>query len=295
MREAVADGFTSVAIAFLHADLNPEHELQAGRLAEAAGFEFVALSHQVSPLPRYIPRAETTVADAYLTPAVRAYARKVAEAVNGAPLYFMTSAGGLVRAEGVSGVATPWCRARPAAWSASRAYRQAAGSVAVLGFDMGGTSTDVCRFAGAFERRDKARIAGVRLRSPMLDIETVAAGGGSILGFDGLRARVGPASAGADPGPAAYGRGGPATITDANLVLGRIDPGAFPNLFGPNHDQPLDVAAPPTTGSPSWPRPWARPAPRRRPKASSRWRWNRPPRRSAASPPSAASIPAPMI
>ncbi len=120
---------------------------------------------------------------------------------------------------------------------------EACGAKAVLGFDMGGTSTDVCRYAGALERRDAATVAGVRLRSPMLDVETVAAGGGSILSFDGLRARVGPASAGADPGPAAYGRGGPPTITDANLVLGRIDASAFPAVFGPNQDQPLDVAA----------------------------------------------------
>jgi len=241
-RHAVAEGFTSAAIAFLHADLNPEHERAAGRLAEAAGFEFVALSHEVSPLPRYIPRAETTVADAYLTPAVRAYARRVAVAVNGATLYFMTSAGGLVRAEAFRG--RDAVVSGPAGGVVGVAHTaRAAGSTAALGFDMGGTSTDVCRFAGALERRDAAKVAGVKLRAPMLDIETVAAGGGSILSFDGLRARVGPDSAGADPGPAAYGRGGPATVTDANLVLGRIDPTAFPNLFGPNHDQPLDVRA----------------------------------------------------
>jgi 5-oxoprolinase (ATP-hydrolysing) len=242
LREAAADGFTSAAVAFLHADLNPEHEILAGRLAEEAGLAFVALSHQVSPLPRYIPRAETTVADAYLTPVVQAYARRVAEAVNGAPLYFMTSAGGLVRAEAFRGRDAVVSGPAGGVVGVARTAR-AAGSSAALGFDMGGTSTDVCRFAGALERRDSARVAGVKLRSPMLDIETVAAGGGSILGFDGLRARVGPASAGADPGPAAYGRGGPATVTDANLVLGRIDPAAFPSLFGPDHDQPLDVQA----------------------------------------------------
>ena len=242
LREAVAAGFTSAAIAFLHADLNPAHELEAGRIAAEAGFAFVAVSHQVSPLPRYIPRAETTVADAYLTPAIQAYAQRVMHAVGGAPLYFMTSAGGLVRAEAFRGrdavVSGPAGGVVGVAQTA-----QAAGSQAVLGFDMGGTSTDVCRYAGALERRDTAKVAGVKLRSPMLDVETVAAGGGSILSFDGLRARVGPDSAGADPGPAAYGRGGPATITDANLVLGRIDPSAFPKLFGPRHDQPLDMAA----------------------------------------------------
>ena len=242
LRDAVADGFTSAAIAFLHADLNPTHELEAGRIATEVGFGFVALSHQVSPLPRYIPRAETTVADAYLTPAVQAYAQRVLHAVGGAPLYFMTSAGGLVRAEAFRGRDAVVSGPAGGVVGVARTAL-AAGSSAVLGFDMGGTSTDVCRYAGALERRDTARVAGVKLRSPMLDVETVAAGGGSILSFDGLRARVGPDSAGADPGPAAYGRGGPATITDANLVLGRIDPSAFPSLFGPRHDQPLDIVA----------------------------------------------------
>ncbi|MDB5447697.1 MAG: hydantoinase/oxoprolinase [Phenylobacterium sp.] len=239
---AVAEGFTACAVAFLHADLNPAHELAAGELAREAGFGFVALSHEVSPLPRFLPRAETTVADAYLTPVLQAYVRQVAEAVAGAPLYFMTSAGGLVQAQAFRGrdavVSGPAGGVVGVAETARRT-----GARAVLGFDMGGTSTDVCRFAGTLERRDAARVAGVRLRSPMLDVETVAAGGGSILAFDGLRARAGPASAGAEPGPACYGRGGPATVTDANLVLGRLDPAAFPPVFGRAGDQPLDVAA----------------------------------------------------
>ncbi|MES2721894.1 MAG: hydantoinase B/oxoprolinase family protein [Pseudomonadota bacterium] len=242
LKAAVAEGYTAAAIAFLHADLNPEHEIAAGDLARAAGFEFVALSHEVSPLPRYIPRAETTVADAYLTPILRAYVEKVAGAVAGAQLYFMTSAGGLVRAAAFRGrdavVSGPAGGVVGVANTAQAAHAEQA-----LGFDMGGTSTDVCRYAGRLERRDTARIAGVKLRSPMLDVETVAAGGGSILFFDGLRARVGPHSAGADPGPAAYGRGGPATVTDANLVLGRLDPRFFPSIFGPAADAPLDVAA----------------------------------------------------
>ncbi|MDP3489818.1 MAG: hydantoinase B/oxoprolinase family protein [Phenylobacterium sp.] len=242
LAQAREAGFTSVAIAFLHADLNPGHERRAGRLAAEAGFEFVALSHEVSPLPRFLPRAETTVADAYLTPVLRNYVQAVAQAVNGAPLYFMTSAGALVSAAGFRGrdavVSGPAGGVVGVAQTA-----EAAGAPAVLGFDMGGTSTDVCRYAGRLERRDKAEIAGVRLRSPMLDIETVAAGGGSILDFDGLRARVGPHSAGADPGPAAYGRGGPATVTDANIVLGRLDIRRFPSIFGPNGDAPLDTQA----------------------------------------------------
>jgi len=239
---ARAEGFTSVAIAFLHADLDPRHEQAAGELARAAGFDFVALSSEVSPLPRYVPRAETTVADAYLTPVLQAYVRKVAGAVGGAPLYFMTSAGALVKANAFRGrdalVSGPAGGVVGVARTA-----QAAGAPAVLGFDMGGTSTDVARYAGALERKDQARIAGVRVRSPMLDVETVAAGGGSILTFDGMRARAGPHSAGADPGPAAYGRGGPATVTDANLVLGRLEPAFFPSVFGPKGDAPLDPAA----------------------------------------------------
>jgi 5-oxoprolinase (ATP-hydrolysing) len=239
---AVADGFTSCAIAFLHADLNPAHELIAADLARAAGFAFVAASHEVSPLPRFLPRAETTVVDAYLTPILRAYVDRVAQAVAGARLWFMTSGGGLVAARGfrgrdaiTSGPAGGAVGVGRTAW--------AAGAKAVLGFDMGGTSTDVCRYAGALERKDQTQLAGVRVRAPMLDVETVAAGGGSILSFDGLRARVGPESAGADPGPACYGKGGPATLTDANLVLGRLDPARFPSVFGPKGDQPLDPAA----------------------------------------------------
>ena len=242
LEAAGQDGYTSAAVAFLHADLNPRHERLAGELARAAGFSFVALSHEVSPLPRFLPRAETTVADAYLTPALQSYVRRVADAVAGAPLYFMTSAGGLVRAEVFRGRDAVVSGPAGGVVGVARTARGAEAE-AVLGFDMGGTSTDVSRFAGTLERRDSAQVAGVRLRSPMLDVETVAAGGGSILTFDGMRARVGPASAGADPGPAAYGRGGPATVTDANLVLGRLDPHASPNLFGPRGDAPMDPAA----------------------------------------------------
>jgi 5-oxoprolinase (ATP-hydrolysing) len=242
LERAVAEGFTSAAIAFLHADLNPAHELAAGRLAEQAGFGFVALSHQISPLPRFIPRAETTVADAYLTPVLQAYVRQVEEAVGGAPLWFMTSAGGLVRAQGFRGRDAVLSGPAGGVVGTARTAAQA-GREAVLGFDMGGTSTDVCRFSGALERRDAAKVAGVRLRAPMLDVETVAAGGGSVLAFDGLRARAGPRSAGAVPGPAAYGLSGPATVTDANLVLGRLSPEDFPAVFGPKGDRPLDAEA----------------------------------------------------
>ncbi len=242
LRTAIAQGFTSAAIAFLHADLNPAHEREAGEIARAVGFSFVALGHEVSPLPRFLPRAETTIADAYLTPVLRAYVRQVESAVAGAPLYFMTSAGGLVRAGAFRGRDAVVSGPAGGVVGVARTAEQA-GVAAVLGLDMGGTSTDVCRYAGRLERRDTARVAGAKIRSPMLDVETVAAGGGSILAFDGLRARVGPASAGADPGPACYGRGGPATVTDANLVLGRLSPRSFPKVFGPGGDQPLDPDA----------------------------------------------------
>jgi len=242
LRRARAEGFTSVAIAFLHSDLNPVHELAAGEIARAAGFDYVALSHEVSPLPRFVPRAETAVADAYLTPVLRAYVEQVAGAVAGAPLWFMTSAGALVRAEAFRGKDAVVSGPAGGVVGVARTA-ESAGAAAVLGFDMGGTSTDVCRFAGVLERRDAAKVAGAKLRSPMLDVETVAAGGGSILTFDGFRALAGPASAGADPGPACYGRGGPATVTDANLILGRLDPRFFPAVFGPNGDAALDLLA----------------------------------------------------
>src|SRR6185312_799536 len=239
LASAAADGFESVAVAFLHADLDAAHERRAGELASAAGFRFVSLSSDVSPLPRFVPRAETAVVDAYLTPVLRAYVAGLEAELAGAPLYFMTSAGALVRASAFRG--RDALVSGPAGGVAGVA--QAASAAAVLGFDMGGTSTDVCRYAGALERRDTAKVAGAKVRAPMLDVETVAAGGGSILTFDGMRARAGPRSAGADPGPAAYGRGGPATVTDANLVLGRLSPARFPSVFGPRGDAPLDPAA----------------------------------------------------
>ena len=240
--EALAAGFESVAITFLHSDLFPGHEQEAAALALRAGFGFVAIGSEVSPLPKFIARAQTTVADAYLTPGLRTYVATLSAAVAGADLYFMTSGGGLVRADAFGG--RDAVLSGPAGGVIAVAHlTQLTQSRAALGFDMGGTSTDVCRFAGRIERRDHAEVAGVRIRAPMVDVETIAAGGGSVLDFDGLRARVGPASAGASPGPASYGRGGPATITDANLVLGRLDPIAMPRLFGPGGDEALDTAA----------------------------------------------------
>ncbi|HUO21898.1 MAG TPA: hydantoinase B/oxoprolinase family protein [Caulobacteraceae bacterium] len=242
LARAKAEGYASVAVALLHADLNPAHETQAGDLARAAGFGHVTLSHEASPLPRLIARARTAVIDAYLTPILRAYVDKVARAVGQAPLYFMTSSGALVRAEAFRGKDAVLSGPAGGAVGCAQTARDA-GAPAVLGFDVGGTSTDVCRFAGALERRAGLTIAGVDLRAPALDVQTVAAGGGSILSYDGFRARAGPHSAGAVPGPAAYGRGGPATVTDANLVLGRLDGRFFPPVFGPEGDRPLDTEA----------------------------------------------------
>ncbi len=242
LERARADGIESVAIAFMHSDLDARHEDAARDLAVAAGFTSVTTSANVSPLPRFLPRAETTVADAYLTPSLQAYVERLAVQTGGAPLYFMTSSGGLARAEAFRGRDAILSGPAGGAVGVARVAAEA-GAGAVLGFDMGGTSTDVCRFAGAIERKTTATVAGVTIRAPMLDVQTVASGGGSILGFDGLRARVGPESAGAEPGPAAYGLGGPATVTDANIVLGRVDPIFFPAVFGATRDRPLDVSA----------------------------------------------------
>ena len=242
LTRAAGATFESVAIAFMHSDLNPVHEARAVDLAQAAGFACVVMSTEASPLPKFVERAETAVIDAYLTPPLRAYVEGLSQKVAGADLYFMTSGGGLARAEVFRGRDAVTSGPAGGVVGVAR-VAEAAGAKAVLGFDMGGTSTDVCRFAGELERRDLSHVAGVKLRAPMLDVETVAAGGGSILYFDGLRARVGPRSAGAIPGPACYGRGGPATVTDANVVLGRIEPTLFPSVFGLGGDGPLDVAA----------------------------------------------------
>ncbi len=242
LARARSDGLDSVAVAFLHADLDPVHERLARDLAADAGFPDVTIGSEASPLPRFLPRAETTVADAYLTPALEAYVERLASQTNGAPLFFMTSSGGLARAGAFKGRDAILSGPAGGAVGVARVAAEC-GAGAVLGFDMGGTSTDVCRFAGALERKAVATVAGVTVRAPMLDVQTVAAGGGSILAFDGLRARVGPESAGAEPGPAAYGLGGPATVTDANIVLGRLDPAHFPAVFGQTRDRPLDVDA----------------------------------------------------
>lgn len=244
LAQAQEAGAQSAAICFLHAHVDPRHERTAAGIAHALGFAHVSASHECDPLPRFLARARTTVADAYLTPALRAYADGLHAAFAGAPLYFMTSAGGLTAPESVRG--RDALLSGPAGGVVGMAATaRAIGRSKVIGFDMGGTSTDVSRHDGeGFERVESTFVGGWPVRAPTLAVHTVAAGGGSILTFDGERARVGPHSAGADPGPAAYGMGGPLTVTDANILVGRIDARFFPAVFGPGADRPLnpDVA-----------------------------------------------------
>jgi 5-oxoprolinase (ATP-hydrolysing) len=240
LRQAYDDGIRAVAVVCLHSHLHPAHERAIGELAARTGFPQISLSSEVSPLMKLVPRGDTAVVDAYLSPVLRRYVRHVADELRGVRLMFMQSNGGLTEAGQFRGKDA--ILSGPAGGIVGMArMSQRAGFDRVIGFDMGGTSTDVSHFAGEYERVFTTRIAGVRLRAPMLDIHTVAAGGGSVLHFDGSRYRVGPDSAGADPGPACYRAGGPLTVTDANVMLGRIQPGHFPAVFGPGGDQPLDA------------------------------------------------------
>jgi 5-oxoprolinase (ATP-hydrolysing) len=248
LRDARATGLTAVAIVFMHGYAFPEHERQAARLAQAAGFEQVSVSHEVSPLIKLVSRGDTTVADAYLSPVLRRYVDRVSaalsadETVGDAPsLLFMASSGGLKSGRLFQG--RDAILSGPAGGIVGMAETaQRAGFDRVIGFDMGGTSTDVSHFAGTYERTLETQVAGVRLTVPMLSIHTVAAGGGSVISFDGARLKVGPESAGSNPGPLSYRRGGPLTVTDANLMLGKISPEFFPAIFGAGGDQPLDLA-----------------------------------------------------
>ncbi|GGS98564.1 hydantoinase B/oxoprolinase family protein [Streptomyces cinerochromogenes] len=241
LREAYDDGIRAIAVVCLHSHLHPGHERAVGELAARTGFPQISLSSEVSPLMKLVPRGDTAVVDAYLSPVLRRYVRHIADELQGVRLMFMQSNGGLTEAGQFRGKDA--VLSGPAGGIVGMArMSQRAGFDRVIGFDMGGTSTDVSHFAGEYERVFTTQIAGVRLRAPMLDIHTVAAGGGSVLHFDGSRYRVGPDSAGADPGPACYRAGGPLTVTDANVMLGRIQPAHFPAVFGPDGDQPLDAA-----------------------------------------------------
>ncbi|MEV5733937.1 hydantoinase B/oxoprolinase family protein [Streptomyces sp. NPDC052292] len=241
LRQAYDDGIRAVAVVCLHSHLHPAHERAVGDLAARTGFPQISLSSETSPLMKLVPRGDTAVVDAYLSPVLRRYVRHVAGELRGVRLMFMQSNGGLTEAGQFRGKDA--VLSGPAGGIVGMArMSQRAGFDRVIGFDMGGTSTDVSHFAGAYERVFTSQIAGVRLRAPMLDIHTVAAGGGSVLHFDGSRYRVGPDSAGASPGPACYRAGGPLTVTDANVMLGRIPAAHFPAVFGPGGDQPLDAA-----------------------------------------------------
>ncbi|MEU6765794.1 hydantoinase B/oxoprolinase family protein [Streptomyces sp. NPDC046853] len=239
LREAYEDGIRAVAVVCMHSHLHPAHEQAIADLAVRTGFPQVSLSSEVSPLMKLVPRGDTAVVDAYLSPVLHRYVRHVAAELDGVRLMFMQSNGGLTEAGQFRGKDA--ILSGPAGGIVGMArMSQRAGFDRVIGFDMGGTSTDVSHYAGEYERVFTTQIAGVRLRAPMLDIHTVAAGGGSVLHFDGSRYRVGPDSAGATPGPASYRGGGPLTVTDANVALGRIQPDHFPPVFGPDGDQPLD-------------------------------------------------------
>ncbi|WP_234531852.1 hydantoinase B/oxoprolinase family protein [Streptomyces shenzhenensis] len=241
LREAYDDGIRAVAVVCMHSHLYPAHEQAIGELAARTGFPQISLSSEVSPLMKLVPRGDTAVVDAYLSPVLRRYVRQVADELEGVRLMFMQSNGGLAEAGQFRGKDA--VLSGPAGGIVGMArMSQLAGFDRVIGFDMGGTSTDVSHFAGGYERVFTTQIAGVRLRAPMLDIHTVAAGGGSVLHFDGSRYRVGPDSAGADPGPACYRGGGPLAVTDANVMLGRVQAAHFPHVFGPDGDQPLDDA-----------------------------------------------------
>jgi 5-oxoprolinase (ATP-hydrolysing) len=241
-----SEGFGALAIVFMHGYRYPDHEAAAARLARGMGFHQVSVSHEVSPLIKLVGRGDTTVVDAYLSPILRRYVDEVAAeldlARSGATLMFMTSAGGLTDAglfQGKDAILSG-----PAGGAVGMALTGlAAGHDRLIGFDMGGTSTDVSHFAGEQERTFETEVAGIRMRAPMMMIHTVAAGGGSILHYDGARFRVGPDSAGADPGPAAYRRGGPLAVTDANVMVGKLVPALFPAIFGPGGDEPLDREA----------------------------------------------------
>jgi len=239
LQAAFDAGLRSVAIVFLHGYRFTAHEQAAARLAREVGFIQVSTSHQTSPMMKFVSRGDTTVVDAYLSPILRRYVEQVAGEMPGVKIFFMQSSGGLTDAHAFQGKDA--ILSGPAGGIVGMARTAAlAGMARVIGFDMGGTSTDVSHYAGEFEREFETQVAGVRMRAPMMSIHTVAAGGGSILQFDGARFRVGPQSAGANPGPASYRRGGPLAVTDANVMVGKIQPAYFPKVFGHGADEALD-------------------------------------------------------
>jgi 5-oxoprolinase (ATP-hydrolysing) len=239
-KKLLGDGIRCVAIVLMHGYRYPRHEQTLAQLARDIGFTYVYPSHETSQLVKFVDRGQTTVVDAYLSPVLRNYVDRFHSAIPGVRLLFMQSNGGLVDASRFRGKDSIISGPAGGIVGAARAAGRA-GFDRIIAFDMGGTSTDVTHYAGEFERRFETEIAGIRICVPMMHIHTVAAGGGSICRFDGARLRVGPESAGADPGPACYRRGGPITVTDCNVALGRLPPQFFPKIFGPNGDLPLDT------------------------------------------------------
>ena len=232
-------GIRSCAIVFMHSDRYPHHEQQVAQIAQEIGFTQISISHQVSPLMKLVSRGDTTVVDAYLTPILRRYINQVASQLPRVKLMFMKSDGGLIAAEKFQGKDSILSGPAGGIVGAVQTGKRA-GFEKIITFDMGGTSTDVAHFKGEYERQLESEIAGARMRVPVLAINTIAAGGGSILFFDGSSYRVGPESAGANPGPASYRRGGPLAVTDANVMLGKIHPQYFPAVFGIDGNLPLD-------------------------------------------------------
>jgi 5-oxoprolinase (ATP-hydrolysing) len=239
LKSAYDAGYRSVAIVLMHGYRYTKHEDLLAQAANEIGFDQISVSHQVSNLMKLVPRGDTTVVDAYLSPILHRYVDQVASRMSDVRLMFMQSSGGLTQADRFHGKDATLSGPAGGIVGMVRTAAQA-GFEKVIGFDMGGTSTDVSHYAGEFEREFETLVAGVRMRAPMMSIHTVAAGGGSILHFDGSRYRVGPDSAGANPGPSSYRRGGPLTVTDCNVLLGKIQPEIFPKVFGPSGNEPLD-------------------------------------------------------
>ena len=243
LAQAYNKGYRSIAIVLMHAYKYPEHEQQVAEIARQIGFHQISMSHEVSPLSKIVPRGETTIVDAYLTPILRSYVDRIADAIGSqnepGKLLFMQSSGGLTDAKKFRG--RDAILSGPAGGIVGATHTaKIAGFNKIIGFDMGGTSTDVSHFAGEYEKAYETEVAGVRMRVPMMYIHTVAAGGGSILAYDGNRFRVGPDSAGANPGPICYRRGGHLAVTDINICLGKVQPDYFPKIFGPDQNESLD-------------------------------------------------------
>lgn len=239
LRAVYDTGVNSCAIVLMHAYRYPQHELEVAEIAKEIGFQQISISHQVSPLIKLVGRGDTTVVDAYLTPILKRYVDRLASQLPNTRLMFMKSDGGLVAANNFQGKDSILSGPAGGIVGAVETSKKA-GFERIISFDMGGTSTDVAHYAGKYERELDLEIAGARMRVPVLAIQTIAAGGGSILSFDGMSYRVGPESGGSNPGPACYRRGGKLTVTDANVMLGKIHPQYFPAVFGVDGNLPLD-------------------------------------------------------